>query len=62
MPKGKFGLPRPFSEYRLVVNPHKQTEKLIHVGPLGEYAGSQLIEEARDVTYSVSVVDQEDVL
>jgi len=35
MPKGRFGLPRPLTEYRLIINPHKDTAELIHVGPFG---------------------------
>lgn len=35
MPKGKFGLPRPLTEYRLIINPHDDTAELVHVGPLG---------------------------
>lgn len=35
MPKGPLGAPRPFSEYRLIINPHERTADLIKVGPLG---------------------------
>jgi len=35
MPKGKLGLPRPLTEYRLVINPHVPSAELIHVGPFG---------------------------
>lgn len=35
MPKGPLGGPRPFSQYRLIVNPHEPSIHLVKVGPLG---------------------------
>lgn len=35
MPKGPLGAPRPFSEYRLIVDPHEGRVELVKVGPLG---------------------------
>ena len=35
MPKGRLGGPRPFSEYRLLIDPHEATIHLFVVGPLG---------------------------
>ena len=35
MPKGPLGAPRPFSEYRIIIDPHKGTADLYKVGPLG---------------------------
>lgn len=35
MPKGPLGGPRPFSSYRIIINPHKQDVYLVKVGPLG---------------------------
>lgn len=35
MPKGPLGGPRPFSQYRIIVDPHEPAVYLIRVGPLG---------------------------
>lgn len=35
MPKGRFGAPRPFSEYRVVIDPHERLVDVMVVGPLG---------------------------
>lgn len=35
MPKGPLGAPRPFSEYRLIVDPQEREVTLVKVGPLG---------------------------
>jgi len=35
MPKGPLGGPRPFSEYRLIIDPQRATVDLFKVGPLG---------------------------
>lgn len=35
MPKGPIGGPRPFSEYRLIIDPHEGEVKLLKVGPFG---------------------------
>lgn len=35
MPKGPLGGPRPLSEYRIILDPHEPTIRLLKVGPLG---------------------------
>lgn len=35
MPKGPLGAPRPFSEYRLIIDPHETEIYLVKVGPFG---------------------------
>jgi len=35
MPKGPAGGPRPFSEYRIIIDPHEREVEMIKVGPLG---------------------------
>jgi hypothetical protein len=35
MPKGILGLPRPFAEYRVIINPHEQRVDIFKVGPFG---------------------------
>jgi len=35
MPKGPFGAPRPLSEYRIIVDPHKAEVSILKVGPFG---------------------------
>ena len=35
MPEGPLGGPRPFAEYRLLIDPHEPSVQLLKVGPLG---------------------------
>lgn len=35
MPKGKLGLPRPFAQYRIVIDPHQRDVNVLKVGPFG---------------------------